>query len=59
MIEVIKCEKQRGKVPISRRGEDFARDLDIILDLAICRHDSVENCVCPADHKVNDLILDK
>ena len=59
VMEVIKCGKQRAKVPISRRVENFARDLDILLDFAICQHDSIMDCVCPADHKVNDLIIDK
>ena len=54
VTEVIKLGKIRAKVPVDRRGADFARDLDILLDFSVCKHDRIESCDCPEEYKVRN-----
>ena len=54
--EVLKASKKLAKVPVCRRKEDFAGDLDILLDLSLCQHESIASCVCPAAEKVNSIL---
>ena len=50
--EVLKSGKNLTKTPVSRRSEGFASEMNYLLDLAVCSHDSTESCICPAVKKV-------
>ena len=52
IMEVLKCGKLLTKVPVTRRGKDFACELNALLDLSVCTHDSIQTCSCAHEHKV-------
>ena len=44
--EVLSASKKIAKVPVIRRNEELARDLDILLDLSLCQHEIIASCDC-------------
>ena len=42
---VNKC-RSMNKVAMERRGEDFGQDLNILFDVAICKHPNISSCTC-------------
>ena len=58
ILEVLKQGKLLLKTPTSRRDTSFASNMCNLLDMSLCTHKELENCTCPAYHKVPSAWVD-
>ena len=54
ILDVLKQGKMFLKTPVTRRAENFASEMFTLLDMSVCKHEQLENCICPEYHKVNN-----
>ena len=52
ILNLVSKGRVLNKVPHDRRAEDFGKELNILFDVAPCKHPDDISCICSPDHKV-------
>ena len=52
VVTLVKKCKDLTKVPIGRRGSDFAKEMKCLFDVATCLHSNLQTCDCSPDFRI-------